>query len=40
MNTALWAVQGLLAVAFLAAGEMKVFAHGKLKAMSEKREDA
>jgi uncharacterized membrane protein YphA (DoxX/SURF4 family) len=28
MNAALWAVQGLLAVAFLAAGEVKLFAHG------------
>ena len=36
MNTALWVVQGLLALAFLAAGGMKVFAYEKYKATSEK----
>ena len=36
MNLALWVVQGLLAMAFLAAGGMKVFAYEKYKAMSEK----
>ena len=37
MNTALWTVQILLAVAFAAAGCMKVFAYQKYKAMSEKK---
>src|SRR5580704_296823 len=36
MNAALWVAQGLLAVAFLAAGGMKVFAYEKYKLMSEK----
>jgi hypothetical protein len=36
MNLALWIVQVLLAVAFVAAGGMKVFAYAKYKAMSEK----
>jgi len=36
MNLALWIVQGLLAIAFLASGGMKVFAYEKYKAMSEK----
>ena len=40
MHADLWAVQGLLAVALPAAGEMKVFAYGKFNAMSEKREHA
>jgi hypothetical protein len=40
MNAALWAVQGSLAVAFPAAGEMKVSAKGKFTPMSEKRECA
>jgi uncharacterized membrane protein YphA (DoxX/SURF4 family) len=37
MNVALWIVQGLLAIAFIAAGAMKVFAYEKYKAMSEKK---
>jgi uncharacterized membrane protein YphA (DoxX/SURF4 family) len=37
MNAALWAVQILLAVAFVAVGGMKVFAYEKYKAMSEKQ---
>jgi uncharacterized membrane protein len=36
MNAALWIVQGLLAVAFAAAGAMKVFAYEKYKAMSDR----
>ena len=36
MNAALWAVKVLLALAFIAAGGMKVFAYKKYKAMSEK----
>ena len=36
MNIALWVVQAVLALAFIAAGSMKVFAYGKYKAMSEK----
>ncbi|HLY62355.1 MAG TPA: DoxX family protein [Terriglobia bacterium] len=36
MNAALWAVQILLALAFITAGGMKVFAYEKYKAMSEK----
>ena len=36
MNVALWVVQVLLALAFIAAGGMKVFAYEKYKAMSEK----
>jgi hypothetical protein len=40
MNAALRAVQGSLAVAFPAAGEMKVFAYGKFNPMSGKREHA
>jgi DoxX-like family len=37
MNASLWAVQILLALAFIAAGGMKVFAYEKYKAMSEKK---
>ena len=36
MNIALWVVQAFLALAFIAAGSMKVFAYEKYKAMSEK----
>jgi hypothetical protein len=36
MNTALWIVQVLLGLVFIAAGGMKVFAYEKYKAMSEK----
>ena len=36
MNAALWVVQVLLALAFIAVGGMKVFAYEKYKAMSEK----
>jgi uncharacterized membrane protein YphA (DoxX/SURF4 family) len=36
MNIALWVVQILLAVAFIAAGGMKIFAYEKYKAASEK----
>jgi uncharacterized membrane protein YphA (DoxX/SURF4 family) len=36
MNAVLWAVQVLLALAFIAAGGMKLFAYEKYKAMSEK----
>ena len=36
MNIALWVVQVLLGVAFIAAGGMKVFAYEKYKTMSEK----
>jgi uncharacterized membrane protein YphA (DoxX/SURF4 family) len=37
MNTALWIVQSLLALAFIAGGAMKVFAYEKYKAMAEKK---
>ena len=37
MNTALWIVQVLLALAFLAVGAMKLFAYEKFKAQSEKK---
>jgi hypothetical protein len=37
MNMALWIVQGLLAIAFIAAGAMKVFAYEKYKAISDTR---
>jgi len=40
MNAALWAVRRLRAVAFPAAGEVKMFAYGKFKAISEKSEHA
>lgn len=36
MNLALWIVQGLLAIGFLAAGGMKVCAYERYKAMAEK----
>ena len=36
MNVALWVVQVLLALVFIAAGGMKVFAYQKYRAMSEK----
>ena len=36
MNIALWVVQVLLGVAFIAAGGMKVFAYEKYRTMSEK----
>lgn len=36
MSIVLWVVQGVLALAFIAAGSMKVFAYEKYKAMSEK----
>src|SRR5260370_8998932 len=36
MNIASWVVQAVLALAFIAAGSMKVFAYEKYKAMSEK----
>jgi uncharacterized membrane protein len=36
MNIALWVVQGLLALAFLAVAGMKLFAYEKYKAMSER----
>ncbi len=36
MNIALWVVQAVLALAFIAAGAMKMFAYEKYKAMSEK----
>ena len=35
MNTALWTVQGLLAVGFLMVGGMKLFAYEKFKKSSE-----
>jgi hypothetical protein len=35
MNTALWFVQAVLALAFIAAGSMKDFAYEKYKAMSK-----
>ena len=37
MNAALWIVQGLLAVGFLLAGGMKLFAYEKFKKTSEER---
>jgi uncharacterized membrane protein len=36
MNVAIWIIQGIVALAFLAAGGMKVFAYEKYKATSEK----
>jgi uncharacterized membrane protein YphA (DoxX/SURF4 family) len=36
MNVALWIVQGLLAVAFIASGSMKLFAYQKFGKQSEK----
>jgi uncharacterized membrane protein YphA (DoxX/SURF4 family) len=36
MHVALWVAQVILALAFIAAGGMKVFAYEKYKAMSEK----
>jgi uncharacterized membrane protein YphA (DoxX/SURF4 family) len=36
MNLALWIVQGLLALAFIAIGAMKLFAYEKFKAQSER----
>ena len=36
MNVALWVVQVLLALAFIAAGGMKVFAYERYKAVTEK----
>ena len=36
MNVALWVVQVLLALAFIAAGGMKVFAYERYEAMTEK----
>src|SRR2546429_3540036 len=36
MNIDLWVVQAVLALAFIAAGSMKVFGYEKYKAMSEK----
>ena len=36
MNIALWTIQVLLGVAFIAAGGMKVFAYEKYRTMSEK----
>ncbi len=36
MNVALWVVQGLLALGFIALGSMKVFAYEKYKALTEK----
>ena len=35
MNTTLWIVQSLLALAFMAAGAMKLFAYEKYETMSE-----
>ncbi len=35
MNIALWIVQGLLCVAFLMAGGMKLFAYEKYKKQAE-----
>src|ERR1700736_3692516 len=37
MNIALWIVQSLLALAFIAAGAMKLFAYEKYKTQSEKK---
>ena len=37
MNLALWIVQGILAVAFLAIGSVKLFAYEKYKAVTEKK---
>jgi uncharacterized membrane protein YphA (DoxX/SURF4 family) len=36
MNLALWIVQGILALAFVTIGGLKVFAYPKYKAMTEK----
>jgi uncharacterized membrane protein YphA (DoxX/SURF4 family) len=36
MNVALWIVQGLLALAFIASGSMKLFAYEKYEKQSEK----
>ncbi len=36
MNIALWVVQAVLALAFIGAGSMKVFAYEKYKVMAEK----
>ncbi len=36
MNTTLWIVQAVLALAFIGAGGLKVFAYQKYKTMSEK----
>lgn len=36
MNVALWIVQGLLALAFIGFGAMKLFAYEKFKTQSEK----
>jgi uncharacterized membrane protein len=36
MNTALWVAQGLLSLAFAAAGTMKVFAYEKYRVMADK----
>ena len=36
MNAVLWIIQGLLALAFVAGGGMKLFAYEKYKVMSEK----
>jgi len=40
MNVALWIVQGLLALAFIGAGAMKLFAYEKYKAQAEKKGQA
>ena len=37
MNVTLWIVQGLLALAFIVVGAMKLFAYEKFKAQSEKK---
>ena len=37
MNIVLWVVQGLLAVLFLVAGAMKIFAYDRMKAMAAQR---
>ena len=37
MNTTLWIVQSVLALAFIAAGAMKLLAYEKYKTMSEKK---
>ena len=39
MNTTLWIVQSLLALAFIAAGAMKLFAYEKYKTQSEKKNE-
>jgi uncharacterized membrane protein YphA (DoxX/SURF4 family) len=36
MNLALWVIQSILAVAFIAIGSMKLFAYEKYKAVTEK----